>query len=155
MTQRLALDVDGVMREIEIDPATPLLYTLRDAFGLNNPKFGCGLGQCGACTVILDGDAVRSCVLPTSYAAGKPIRTLQGLGTPEKPHPVQSAFIAEQVPFCGYCLNGWVMTAVVLLERNPHISDAEIRAGFGDLKCRCASHMAIMRAVKRAAKSMA
>lgn len=155
MVQRISLTVDGVPRVVEVDPDMPLLYALRNALALNNPKFGCGLGQCGACTVIMDAAAVRSCLVPASYASGKSIRTLQGLGTPEKPHPVQAAFIAEQVPFCGYCINGWIMTAVALLEKNPHLSDADLRAGFGDLKCRCASHMAILRAVKLAAKNMA
>jgi nicotinate dehydrogenase subunit A len=154
MAEPISLNVDGVTHAVEVAPDMPLLYALRNALALNNPKFGCGLGQCGACTVIIDGAAVRSCVMRTSDAAGKPIRTLQGLGRPEKPHPVQAAFIAEQVPFCGYCINGWVMTAVAMLERNPHPSDADIRQGFGDLKCRCASHMAVLRAVKRAAKDM-
>jgi len=155
MAEPISLNVDGVTRALEVPPDTPLLYALRNALALNNPKFGCGLGQCGACTVMVNGEAVRSCVTPTSDAIGKQIRTLQGLGTPEKPHPVQAAFIAEQVPFCGYCINGWIMTAVAMLEKNPHVSDADIRQGFGNLKCRCASHMAIMRAVKLAAKSMA
>jgi len=155
MAEPISLNVDGVTRAVEVAPDMPLLYALRNALVLNNPKFGCGLGQCGACTVIINGEAVRSCVTPVSDAAGKQIRTLQGLGTPEKPHPVQAAFIAEQVPFCGYCINGWLMTAVAMLEKNPHVSDADIREGLGNLKCRCASHMAIMRAVKLAAKSMA
>jgi nicotinate dehydrogenase subunit A len=155
MTQTISLNVNGASHAVEIDADTPLLYALRNALVLNNPKFGCGLGQCGACSVIMDGQAVRSCVVPVSAAAGKPIRTIEGLGTPERPHPVQAAFIAEQVPFCGYCINGWIMTATALLEKNPRVSDADVRQGLGDLKCRCGAHMAILRAVKRAAKAMA
>jgi aerobic-type carbon monoxide dehydrogenase small subunit (CoxS/CutS family) len=155
MIERISLEVNGVSRTIEVDPDMPLLYALRNALALNNPKFGCGLSQCGACTVIMNGDAVRSCSVSTSAAAGMKIRTIEGLGTPEKPHPVQAAFVAEQATFCGYCINGWVMTATAMLEKNPHVSDADIRQGLGNLKCRCASHMAIMRAVKRAAKEMA
>lgn len=154
MREHISLNVNGATRVVEAAPDEPLLYTLRNALELNNPKFGCGLGQCGACTVIIDGNAVRSCLMPASDAAGKQIRTIEGLGTVEKPHPVQAAFIAEQVPLCGYCINGWVMTATAMLEKDPHVSDADIRAGLAGLKCRCASHMSIMRAVKRAAKSM-
>jgi nicotinate dehydrogenase subunit A len=155
MTETISLDVNGTSHTVEIDADTPLLYALRNALLLNNPKFGCGLGQCGACSVIMDGKAVRSCMVPVSAAAGKPVRTIEGLGTPERPHPVQAAFIAEQVPFCGYCINGWIMTATALLEKNPRQSDADLRQGLGDLKCRCGAHMAILRAVKRAAKAMA
>jgi nicotinate dehydrogenase subunit A len=155
MARTVSLDVNGASYTVEADPDMPLLYALRNALGLNNPKFGCGLGQCGACTVIMGGEAVRSCKIPVSAAAGSPIRTLEGLGTPEKPHPVQAAFVTEQVPQCGYCINGWVMTAAAMLEKNPHVSDADVRRGLGDLKCRCGSHMAILRAVKRAAKAMA
>jgi nicotinate dehydrogenase subunit A len=154
MAKLYSLNVNGVARTVDAADDMPLLYALRNGLALNNPKFGCGLGQCGACTVIVDGQAVRSCITPTSDASGKKIKTIEGLGTPEKPHPVQAAFIAEQVPFCGYCINGWIMTAVAMLEKNPRMSDAEIRDGFGDLKCRCASHMAVLRAVRRAAKSM-
>ena len=155
MAQRITLTVNGASRSIEVEPDMPLLYALRNALHLNNPKFGCGLAQCGACTVIVDGEAVRSCALPATDFAGKSIRTLEGLGTPQKPHPVQSAFVAEQVPFCGYCINGWMMTATAMLEKNPRLSDAEIREGLAGLKCRCGSHMAVLRAVKRAAKAMA
>jgi nicotinate dehydrogenase subunit A len=154
MTERISLNVNGATHAVEAAPDMPLLYALRNALELNNPKFGCGLGQCGACTVIVNGNAVRSCLTPTSDAAGKEIRTIEGLGTVDKPHPVQAAFIEEQVPLCGYCINGWVMTATAMLEKNPHLSDADIRKGLAGLKCRCASHMSIMRAVKRAAKSM-
>jgi aerobic-type carbon monoxide dehydrogenase small subunit (CoxS/CutS family) len=155
MAQRITLTVNGASRTIEVEPDMPLLYALRNALALGNPKFGCGLAQCGACTVIVDGEAVRSCSLPVSEFAGKSIRTLEGLGTPDKPHPVQAAFLAEQVPFCGYCINGWMMTATAMLEKNARVSDAQIRDGLAGLKCRCGSHMAVLRAVKRAAKAMA
>ena len=143
--------VNGKSAAVDVDPAMPLLYALRDDLGLNNPKFGCGRAQCGACTVHVDGVPTRSCVTPVSMAAGKKITTLNGLGTAEKPHPLQTAFIAEQVPQCGYCLNGWVMTAAAFLRDNPKPSDAQIRTALAGLKCRCGTHMAILRAVKRAA----
>ena len=152
---KYSLNVNGRTHQVDVDPDIPLLYALRNDVGLNNPKFGCGLAQCGACTVIVDGTAVRSCSMPVREFANKRIRTLEGLGTPEKPHPVQAAFVAEQVPFCGYCINGWMMTATAMLEENPRRTDAEIREGLAGLKCRCGSHMAVMRAVKRAAKAMA
>lgn len=152
---RITLNVDGRDHAIDADPDMPLLYALRNDLGLNNPHFGCGLAQCGACTVHVDGEATRSCVTPVgSVGAGK-IVTLAGLGTEEKPHPVQKAFVAEQVPQCGYCINGWIMTAAAMLGKNPKRSDAEIRDGLAGLKCRCGTHMAILRAVKRAAKEMA
>jgi nicotinate dehydrogenase subunit A len=132
----------------------PLLYALRDDLGLNNPRFGCGLGQCGACTVQLDGRPVRSCMTPTSAAVGHEITTLAGLGEGGRPHPVQQAFIDEQVPQCGYCLNGWVMTAAALLKSNPSPTDAQIRQALSGIKCRCATHMAILRAVRRAAQAV-
>jgi len=128
----------------------PLLYALRDDLKLNNPKFGCGRAQCGACTVHVNGVATRSCVTPVGSAADKNITTLSGLGTAEKPHPLQTAYIAEQVPQCGYCLSGWMMTAAALLRDNPKPSDAQIRTALAGLKCRCGTHMAILRAVKRA-----
>ena len=150
---KLTLTVDGRPRTIEVDdPDMPLLYALRDDLALNNPRFGCGLGQCGACTVHIDGRAVRSCVTPVSAIADKKITTLAGIGTPEKPHPVQAAWIAEQVNQCGYCINGWIMTAVELLDRNPHPSEGEIKAALADLVCRCGTHGAALKAVKRAAQ---
>ena len=133
----------------------PLLYALRDDLGLNNPKFGCGRAQCGACTVHVNGVPTRSCVTPVGSTAGKNVTTMSGLGTAEKPHPVQAAFIAEQVPQCGYCLNGCGMTAAALLRDNPTPSDAKIRTALAGLKCRCGTHMAILRAVKRAATMIA
>ena len=152
---RFTLNVDGRDHVVEAEPDMPLLYALRNNLGLNNPHFGCGLAQCGACTVHVDGEATRSCVTPISAVKGSKVVTLAGLGTPEKPHPLQKAYIAEQVPQCGYCVNGWILTAAAMLEKNPKVSDAEIREGLAGLKCRCGVHMAIMRAVKRAAKEMA
>ncbi len=152
---RFTLNVNGRDHVVDADPDMPLLYALRNDFGLNNPHFGCGLAQCGACTVHVDGEAVRSCVAPISSIEKSEVVTLAGLGTPEKPHPVQKAFVMEQVPQCGYCLNGWIMTSAAMLDKNPKVSDAEIREGLEGLKCRCGTHMAILRAVKRAAKEMA
>jgi len=148
---KLSLVVDGKAQSVDADPAMPLLYALRDDLGLNNPKFGCGRAQCGACTVHVDGIATRSCVTPVGTVAGKRITTLSGLGTAEKPHVLQTAFIEEQVPQCGYCLNGWVMTAAAFLRENPQPTDVQIRTALAGLKCRCGTHMAILRAVKRAA----
>ena len=151
MTQKFALTVNGTTHTIEADPDMPLLYALRDELGLNNPHFGCGLAQCGACTVHLDGQATRSCATPLSAVGNAKITTLAGLGTPEKPHPLQTAYIEEQVPQCGYCISGWMMTAAALLKEKPKPTDAEIRDAFKGLKCRCGTHLAILRAVKRAA----
>jgi nicotinate dehydrogenase subunit A len=148
---RIELNVDGQAHTIEADPDMPLLYALRDDLGLKNPRFGCGLSQCGACTVLINGEPVRSCVTAVSSIGNKQVTTLSGIGTPEKPHKVQAAFIEEQVPQCGYCLNGWVMTSVALLEKNPHPNDAQIREALSGIKCRCGTHTAILRAVKRAA----
>jgi aerobic-type carbon monoxide dehydrogenase small subunit (CoxS/CutS family) len=153
MAERIAFEVNGGMRTIEIAPETPLLYVLRNELGLNNPHFGCGLAQCGACTVHVDGAPTRSCSLPVSAAAGTKVTTLAGLGTLDEPHPLQAAFLAEQVPQCGYCLNGWIMTAAALLRDTPHPSEQQIRDGLSGLKCRCGTHMAILRAVRRAAQA--
>jgi nicotinate dehydrogenase subunit A len=152
---RYTLVIDGTRREIEADADMPLLYALRGDLALKGPKFGCGLAQCGACTVILNGAATRSCVIPLAAIDGAEVRTLDGLGTADKPHPVQAAFIAEEAAQCGYCTNGWIMTAVAGLERNPNPTDAEARTMLAGLKCRCGTHMAIMRAVRRAADSLA
>jgi nicotinate dehydrogenase subunit A len=154
MAEKVALRVNGEVHSLEVDPAKPLLYTLRDELGLNNPRFGCGLAQCGACTVLLNGKPVRSCVLPTAAANNAQITTVAGLGSATKPHPLQAAYVAEQVPQCGYCSNGFMLTAAALLEANKSPTDAEIRAALSGLKCRCGVHMAILRAVKRAAASM-
>jgi nicotinate dehydrogenase subunit A len=151
MSETFTLHVNGTTHRVQADPDMPLLYALRDDLGLNNPKFGCGLAQCGACTVHMNGEAVRSCSTPMSLADNQKITTLNGLGTPEKPHPIQAAYVEEGVPQCGYCINGWIMTAAALLEKNPHPSDDQIREGLAGLKCRCGTHVSIMRAVKRAA----
>ena len=150
----LTLTVDGKTHTVDADPEMPLLYALRDYIGLTNPRFGCGLAQCGACTVILDGVPIRACTTPTSIAASGKIRTLAGLGTPEKPHPVQKAFIDEQVSFCGYCVNGWMMYSVAMLEQNPKVTDKQIKDELAQLKCRCGSQTAVARAVRRAADAM-
>jgi nicotinate dehydrogenase subunit A len=150
---QVSLNVNGKVHSVAVDPACPLLYVLRDHLAFDNPKFGCGLGQCGTCTVLVDDRAVRSCLLPVSAAAGKKIVTLEGLRAGKAPHPVQQAFIEEQAFQCGYCLNGWVMTAQALLNKNPHPTDAQIRSAFQGLVCRCGSHARIFRAVRRAAGS--
>jgi len=152
---RYTLIIDGTRREVEADADMPLLYALRGGLAHKGPKFGCGLAQCGACTVILNGAATRSCVIPVAAVAGATIRTLDGLGTAEEPHPVQTAFIAEEAAQCGYCTNGWIMTTVAGLERNPNPTDTEIRAMLAGLKCRCGTHMAMLRAVRRAADALA
>lgn len=153
MEKTFVINVDGKDHTVRADPSMPLLYALQNELGKKGPKFGCGLAQCGACTVIQDGVAIRSCVLPVSAVRGK-IRTMDGLGTAEQPHPVQRAFIEEEAGQCEYCINGWVMTATALLERKPQSSDAEIREALAGLKCRCATQMAILRAVKRAGREM-
>jgi nicotinate dehydrogenase subunit A len=134
------------------DPAQPLLYALRNALGLHGPKFGCGLGQCGACAVMMDGRSVRSCTTPVSQAAGRTIITLEGLGTPEKPDPVQAAFIAEQAAQCGYCTNGMIVTAKALLAQNPNPTIDQVKQGLAGHLCRCGTHTRIIRAVMRASR---
>jgi aerobic-type carbon monoxide dehydrogenase small subunit (CoxS/CutS family) len=151
VTDRIAFQLNGKDVSVEADPEMPLLYALRDDLGLSNPHFGCGLAQCGACTVHVNGEPTRSCVTPVSAAKGTHVTTLAGLGSQEHPHPLQAAYVEEQVPQCGYCINGWIMTAAALLKSNPHPTDAQIRDGLSGLKCRCGTHMAILRAVKRAA----
>ena len=150
---QINLVVDGKATTIDADPAMPLLYALRSDLGYTSPKFGCGKAQCGACTVHVEGTATRSCVMPVGAVAGKKITTLAGLGTPERPHPLQRAWIEEQVPQCGYCTSGWIMTAAAFLRENPRPTDAQIRDAMAGLKCRCGTHMAIMRAIKRAAQA--
>jgi nicotinate dehydrogenase subunit A len=154
MAQKFSLNVNGTVHTIEAEPDMPLLYALRDDLGLNNPHFGCGLAQCGACTVHLDGKATRSCVTPLANVGDRKVVTLAGLGTPEQPHPLQTAYVQEEVPQCGYCINGWIMTAAAFLRDNKKPTDAEIRDALAGLKCRCGTHMAILRAVKRAAATM-
>jgi nicotinate dehydrogenase subunit A len=146
--------VDNRSVSVNSEAEMPLLYALRNDLGLNNPHFGCGLAQCGACTVHLNGEPVRSCVMPVSAAAGKTVTTIKGLGTPQKPHPLQAAYVAEQVPQCGYCVNGWIMTAAAVLKKNPKASDAELRDALSGLKCRCGTHVSILRAIKRAQSEM-
>ncbi|WP_417020978.1 (2Fe-2S)-binding protein [Candidatus Phyllobacterium onerii] len=153
-TKEIQLNVDGNNHVITADPEMPLLYALRDDLGLRNPRFGCGLAQCGACTVQIDGQAVRSCVTPVDSVGVGKVVTLANLGGGNgKAHKIQTAFIEEQVPQCGYCLNGWLMTAAAFLETNPNPSDGEIRDALSGLKCRCGTHYSIMRAVKRAAQA--
>lgn len=135
------------------DPGQPLLYILRNALGLHGPKFGCGLAQCGACTVLLDGKATRSCVTPVKQAANRAITTLEGLGTPEKPDPVQAAFIAEQAAQCGYCTNGMIMTARALLNQTPKPTPEQVKQGLAGNLCRCGTHTRILSAIMRAAKA--
>jgi len=144
------LQVNGRAQAVDADPATPLLYVLRDDLQLNGAKFGCGLGQCGACTVMVGGSAVLSCLTPLSAVGNRPVKTIEGLGTVDKPGVLQAAFIAEQAAQCGYCIAGMVMRAQALLDRNPTPSDAQIREHIAINLCRCGTHMRILRAVRRA-----
>ena len=150
----ITLDINGQLREIDAEPDTPLLYVLMDHLALNGAKFGCGLGQCGACTVIADGQAILSCVTPVSVLQRRRITTLEGLGTIDNPGPVQRAFIEEQAAQCGFCIPGMIMRAQALLERNPAPSQEEIRRHMNTNLCRCGTHMRILRAVERAARAM-
>jgi nicotinate dehydrogenase subunit A len=147
---RIPLKVNGKTSVVEADPQTPLLYVLRNDLQLNGPKFGCGLAQCGACTVIMDGNAIRSCVTPVKTASNRAVTTLEGLGSTKKLHPVQKAFIDEQAAQCGYCINGMIMTAKALLDKNPRPTDSQIREALAGNLCRCGTHIRILRAVKRA-----
>ena len=147
----VTLRVNGRAQTVDVDdPGMPLLYALRDTLELHGPKFGCGLGQCGACTVIVNGEAVRSCQLPVSAAQGREITTLEGLGSPEQPHAVQAAFIAEQAAQCGYCTNGMIMTTTALLAKTPKPTEAQVRNALAGNLCRCGSHVRVLRAVMRA-----
>ena len=148
----ITLTVNGRAHTVDVDPATPLLYVLADDLALNGPKFGCGLGQCGACTVIVKGQAVRSCMTPVSTVAGSEVTTLEGLGTSATPHPIQQAFIDEQAAQCGFCLNAVIMTAKALVDRNPKATDAEIQQGMSGVLCRCFTHTRMLRAIKRYAR---
>jgi aerobic-type carbon monoxide dehydrogenase small subunit (CoxS/CutS family) len=152
---KIILKVNGRTHTLDIDPSTPLLYILRNDLGLQGPRFGCGLGQCGACTVIIKGRAVRSCITPSSTIQGAEITTLEGLAKDGKLHPVQQAWIDEQVPQCGFCQNGQIMTAKALLDRNPNPTDAEIREGMNATLCRCMTYYRIQAAIKRAGKLVA
>ncbi len=151
----ITLTVNGKTQPVDAEPDTPLLYVLRNDLALNGAKFGCGLGQCGACTVIVDGQAVRSCITPIAALPGRQIRTIEGLGTEQAPNPVQRAFIEEQAAQCGYCIAGMVMRAQALLERTPEPTEQQIRAEMAPNLCRCGTHMRILRAVQRAATLMA
>lgn len=151
MPQQITLHVNGDDHVVDAEPDSMLLYALRDNLGLRGPKFGCGLSECGACTVHMDGKAVRSCVTPVSSVGTAKIVTLDGLGTPEHPHPLQQAFIEEQAAQCGYCINGMIMQAASFLKQNPHPSRDEIKKALNGNLCRCGTHMRIVRAVERAA----
>jgi aerobic-type carbon monoxide dehydrogenase small subunit (CoxS/CutS family) len=156
MAKPLEISVNGKKHKVEAQPDTPLLYVLRNELALSGPRFGCGLAQCGACTVHLSGAAARSCVTPVSAAQGQQVVTLEGLApSADALHPVQQAFIEEQAAQCGYCINGWIMTAAAFLKEKPNASDNDIRTALSGLKCRCGTHMSIFRAVKRAAVAMA
>ena len=147
----LSLKVNGQTHSLDVDPTTPLLYVLSDDLGLRGPKFGCGLGQCGSCTVLVKGQAVRSCITAVESVQGVEIITLEGLGTVDKPHPIQKAFIEEQAAQCGYCMNGMIMTAKVLLDKTPNPTEDQIKQALNGNLCRCGSHLRVIRAVKRAA----
>ena len=145
----MSLRVNGRAHAVDVDPSTPLLYVLSDDLALRGPKFGCGLGQCGACTVIARGRAIRSCVTPVSAVTGADITTLEGLGTIEHPHPIQKAFIDEQAAQCGFCLNGVILTAKAFLDQNPKANDAEIQQALAGVLCRCFTHTRMLRAIRR------
>ena len=152
---KISLRVNGKTQTVEVEPEMPLLYALRNDLQLNGPKFGCGLAQCGACTVIMDGNAVRSCVTPVSTAQNKPVTTLEGLGNTKKMHKIQQAFVDEQAVQCGYCINGMIMSTKALLDKNPKPTDTQIKAALAGNLCRCGTHIRIMRAVKRASGQLA
>jgi nicotinate dehydrogenase subunit A len=149
MMTSVSLNINGHVHTLDVDPETPLLYVLSDDLQLRGPKFGCGLGQCGACTVLIGGQAVRSCVMPVGAVKQREITTLEGLGTPQKPHPIQQAFIDERAAQCGFCLSGVILTAKALLDENPKASDQQIREAMSNVLCRCFTHTRMMRAIKR------
>ena len=151
----ITLNVNGQSHNLDVNPTTPLLYILSDDLGLRGPKFGCGLGQCGACTVLVEGNTMRSCVHPVSELENKSITTLEGLGTPDKPHAIQKAFIDEQAAQCGYCLSGVILTAKVFLDKNPEATEKQIEEGMSRVLCRCFTHTRMLRAIGRAQKEMA
>ncbi len=151
MSRALRIRVNGRVHQVQAAPDTPLLYVLRNELGLDGPRLGCGVGQCGACTVHLAGTAVRSCVIPVSATAGHAVTTIEGLGTPARPHPLQGAFIAEQAAQCGYCISGMIMTAAAFLHATPHPTDDQIRSALADNLCRCGTHLRILRAIRREA----
>jgi len=149
MMASVSLNINGHVHTLDVDPETPLLYVLSDDLQLRGPKFGCGLGQCGTCTVLIRGQAVRSCVMPVGAVKQQEITTLEGLGTPQKPHPIQQAFIDERAAQCGFCLSGVILTAKALLDENPKASDQQIREAMSNVLCRCFTHTRMMRAIKR------
>ena len=149
MMTSVSLNINGHVHTLDVDPETPLLYVLSDDLQLRGPKFGCGLGQCGTCTVLIRGQAVRSCVMPVGAVKQREITTLEGLGTPQKPHPIQQAFIDERAAQCGFCLSGVILTAKALLDENPKASDQQIREAMSNVLCRCFTHTRMMRAIKR------
>ncbi len=149
---KLTLQVNGTPSEVDVDPQTPLLYVLQDELHLNAPHFGCGMAQCGACTVLMGSQVIRSCVKPVGSIGRSPITTLEGLGTPEKPHPIQQAFIEEGAAQCGYCLSGVILTAKALLDATPNPTDQEIRDALGGVMCRCFAHTRMLRAIRRYAR---
>jgi len=151
----ISLRVNGKAHTVDVEPATPLLYVLRNDLDLSGPRFGCGLGQCGACTVLIKGEAVRSCIRPVSSVAGEEITTLEGLAQDGKLHPVQQAWIDEQVPQCGFCQNGQILTAKALLDKTPNPTDAQIRAGMNGTLCRCMTYYRVQAAIKLAARRLA
>ena len=153
LTSNISLRVNGHEHTVVVDPNTPLLFVLNDELGLRGPRFGCGMAQCGACTVIIDGHAVRSCVMSVDAVGKSEITTLEGLGTPEVPHPIQRAFIEETAAQCGFCLSGVILTAKALLDANPKASDQEIRDAMGGILCRCFTHLRMMRAIRRYAET--
>ena len=152
---KITLNVNGQTRTLDLDPATPLLDVLSDDLELRGPKFGCGLGQCGACVAIVSGAAVRTCIAPVSSAVGKEIVTLEGLGTPEKPHPIQKAFIDEQAAQCGFCMNGVILTAKAFLDKNPKATESQIQQALSSVLCRCFTHTRIHAAIQRYQKAVA
>jgi nicotinate dehydrogenase subunit A len=152
MPASIPLKVNGARRVVAVEPDTPLLYVLRNDFELNGAKYGCGFSQCGACTVLIDGKATRSCVTPVGQLENKAITTIEGLGTKEKPHPLQKAFMEEQAAQCGYCANGMILTAKAFLDKNPQPTEAQIRKALAANLCRCGTHNRIVRAIQRAAK---
>ena len=152
---QISLKVNGRARMVDTDAPTPLLYVLRNDLELKGPRFGCGLGQCGACTVILDGKAIRSCITPVNAAQNRAITTLEGLGSSAKPHALQRAFVEEQAAQCGFCMNGILMNAKALLDKNPNPTADDIRTALDPILCRCGSHLRVIRAIQRAARATA
>ena len=155
MAGSITFSLNGKSQTLTVAPETPLLYVLRNDLELNGAKFGCGLAQCGACTVIVDGAAIRSCITPVGDVSGREVTTIEGLGTVDHPHPLQKAFIELQAAQCGYCINGMVMSAKALLDQSPHASNAEVREALGGNLCRCGTHTRILRAITQAQKEMA